>query len=330
MANSGGNGCLELLDIVVRRAMARAETLETDRDALEDQCIQFEAGFGVDPAEFSVLHESIEDYLAFAEDFDLTPGMAEREYSEELSQMTDAVLNFMAVNEEEPYRPDGAWTSKKTDLSRYRHAAAIQLDAQAVVLIKSGNDGALIQALASDPSRVSLMRESDFDACLAGSVQAACPVKTQLKSEMFTLYEEAEPRSNKSGVLVWRGHLDWGHFDLKKFEAASQKMVNDGAGFELGKLPQWMTLVTLDEHIRESIEGLELPPEMAKSFYAEDGSLEVTGVLSEAGNGQIRALYVTTAGRPFERTASYEPIMLNGLVKAAPAPAPDVEVSHGY
>ncbi len=344
-----GEKNLELLEAVVRRAVVLAERLESEledmdgwvvdpadasaaaaaRAALEERISQFEAGFGVAPAEFSVLSDSIDEYLAFVEQIGMTPGMAEVAYGEELSRMTDAVLNFMAVNEEDVYRPDSAWTSRKTDLSPYRYAAAVQLDAQAAALIKSGQDSALIQVLTQDPSRVSLMKESDFDACLAGAVQAACPIVTKLKTEMFTLHEEAPATANQSAVLVWRGHLDWGHFDLKKFEAASQKLVNDGAGISLDDLPQWMTHLTLEEHLRGTLGAVDIPPEVAKSFYAADGSLEVTGVLAEAGVGQMRALYVTTSARPFEPTAHYEPVVLNGLVREVPAPTPEMEVSHG-
>jgi len=333
---AAGDGNINFLDAVVRRAMALAESLELkaaladnldpqERAELEARCADFEAGFGVDPGEFSLLSDPIEDYLEFVERIGLTPGMAEREYEEELRRMKDVVLNFMAVNEEEAYQPNGAWTSGKADLSAYRHAAAVQVDAHTAALIKSGQDGALIQALVQNPSRVSLMRESDFDASLASAVEKACPIEMKLKPGMFTLHEN-DTTPEKSAVLVWRGHLNWGHFDLKKFEAASQKLLDISVAFELSELPQWMAHVTRDDLIRETLESLAVPPEVAKSFYADDGSLLVTGVLTEVGNGALRAVYVTNSRMPMDE---YEPIVLNGLVKAAPAPVPEMGVSHG-
>ena len=313
----------ESLFKVSTRVFEKAEQLEmsaSDAAAAD----QFFKEFGVTTAQVMAMDQTQVEYQCeLIDSIDATPTIVKQAYAKELDALSRAVLNCMAELGEEPYRPSGAWTSKKVDLSPYRHVAAVQLDAQGLASVKKGE---LLQALECDPWRASILRESEFDRTVVGAIQNRFPVATKLHGDMYTLYERRhDSGTDADGVLVWRGHRSWGQLDGLQVKQA--QWLNDGRAVNLGDLPQWMALSTDGSDVSATLDGA--PQALAQTFYDAEGSLDVTGVLAEVGDGDYRSLFVTNSSRPFAKNASYEAVLFNGQWKPTDVPTPSMEVSRG-
>jgi hypothetical protein len=234
-------------------------------------------------------------------------------YEQELYALESALLNAMACNGENPYRPDTAWTSKKVDLSPYRHVLAIQLDAAQVERVERG--GFQVSEFLSGP-RMSLMPEAIFDRTVTGSIQKAFPKAVGPSDDVTQLYvSSGNSAQSMGGVLVWRGHLEWLG---ERVQDKSDAWLRQGGIAPLSELPLWMHLAADPEEIRATLDQVRAPV----------GSPEdVTGVLAETRDGEYGTVFITYSSRPYDLGASYEAVLLNGTAQTSPELRQ--ELSHG-
>ena len=302
-----------LLDAVVARAVERATVLEAEDSEVD--CQDFTEDFGIEPCELTHVHLTgyLDFHLECIEELSATPVMVFQGYQQELYALESALLNAMACNDEEPYRPDGAWTSKKVDLSPYRHVLAIQLDAAQVERVERG--GFQVSEFLSGP-RMSLMPEAVFDRTVTGSIQKAFPKAVGPSDDVNQLYvSSGNSAQSMGGVLVWRGHLEWLG---ERVQDKSDAWLRQGGIAPLSELPLWMTLSTDPDEIRATLDQVEAPVTSPQ---------DVTGVLAETRDGDFGSVFVTYASRPYDLGASYEAVLLNGTAQT-PSKIQS-ELSHG-
>lgn len=309
-----------LLDAVVARAVAQATQLEASGDEAGIQA--FTDAFGIEPS-YLVHAERTSDlavHLECVEELDATPQMVMDSYTHESRALENALLNSLARDGEKPMRPDTAWTSKAVDLSNYRHVVAVQVGPEQIE--KLMHAPSLPSELLSGP-RMSVMRENVFDRTVAGAVQNVYPHVADVHGDIMKLHLRSAGDTVGGGVFVWRGHLDW---LAQNVQGTSDLWLREQGSTRLGELPVWMSLQTDSGAVRDVLDSVAAPASIAKNFFTEDGSLDVTGVMVETRDGDYGTVYVTYDSRPHSLSARYEAVLLNGTWNMPTAPA--VELSH--
>ena len=279
----------------------------------------------------------LEWHESFLENLNAPMDVVVQAYNAELAEMRGRLLDKLASIDMdlEPYRPDGAWTSKKVDMSPYLTVEVMQVDLSRFASALAGKNLlkdelpaglALFDGNAPPAHAISVMNAAEFDRTVLGAVQNKFKVSRKL-SDMHTVFFDADPKTgmlgnNAKAVLVWTGHKSWLINDGVRTLAA-------GSSISLDELPLWMSLVTDMDDIRATLDSLSMPAALAKSLLDSSGDLDVTGLVVEVGDGEDRTVYATTSSRPFAVVASYEPLLYNGqwVMDVDPAAAPGV--SHG-
>lgn len=312
----------DLLTSVVERLRAQAAELDNYNANL-----QFFNDFGITPHDLANLNFEIEGLIAFVEEYGGTPDMVAQGYESDRQALRSALLTAMAIEGEKPYSPDTAWTSKRVDLSPFRQVAVVQLDGPSANACIFYQDP--LKAIGSAaPGSVSFMSEAEFEQSVMDSVERAAPHKVlELNDGMFSIHSPAgAQRPNEASVLVFRGRLEWGHFD--GYNKQVEQWLQQGGTSPLEQLPGWMTLATSGPEIRSILESLPAGSKIAEC-YDKSGDLQVTGALVETRNGAYSTVFVTTESKPHMLSASYEPLVLNGVAIKPASPSMDREATYG-
>ena len=313
----------DLLTSVVDRLRSQAAELDNYNDN-----VAFFNTYGITPHELAEKTLEIEGMIALVEDYGGTPDMIAQAYERDRKALSDVLMTAMAINDEKPYRPDTAWTSKRADMSPYRQVAVVQLDgASASAFIV--NQSPLNAISSAAPGSVSFMSEAEFERSIADAVARVAPHKVlEMNGGMFAIHSPVNGglRNHDHGVLVFRGRMEWGHFD--GYEKKVQEWLQNGGTTPLEQLPTWMTLATSGSEIRSILESLPSGSSVA-SCFDEQGDLLVTGALVESRNGEHSTVFVTTGSRPEMLSASYEPLVLNGVAIKPATPSNDREATYG-
>lgn len=312
----------DLLTSVVERLRAQAAELDNYNANL-----QFFNDFGITPHDLATLNVEIEGLIAFVEEYGGTPDMVAQGYERDRQALRSALLTAMAIEGEKPYSPDTAWTSKRVDLSPFRQVAVVHLDrinASACIV----NQDPLKAIGSAAPGSVSFMSEAEFEQSVMDSVERIAPHKVlELNDGMFSIHSPMGGlRPHDHGVLVFRGRLEWGHFD--GYNKQVEKWLQQGGTSPLEQLPGWMKLATSGPEIRSILDSLPAGSKIAEC-YDKSGDLQVTGALVETRNGAYSTVFVTTESKPHMLSASYEPLVLNGVAIKPASPTTDHEATYG-
>ncbi len=158
-----------LLDDVVARVVEQARQLDAE-EGNDEALSSFQKAFGIEPA-FLLLCErdgTLAVHVELVAQFNATPAILIAGYQRESGVMEHAMLDCMASMDEKPTRADTSWTSRKVDLSAYRHVVVVQLDgAETKAVLERG---VLTVSAGTAPSRVSVMPENVFDRTVTGAV----------------------------------------------------------------------------------------------------------------------------------------------------------------
>lgn len=311
---------------VISRITAAAHVLNDNPDAAREA--KFLLDFGITVSDLYVRDDDVANVLDFVERLRELPSTVIAQYDTEYAQMRDTMMGRLASLEYKPAMPDTAWTSKVVDMRAYRHAAAIQLDGPGVASFL-WNEGSPMDVMGRvAPGCISVMSEAAFDDVVLGKITEHYPHKARVTSNgYFTLYTTGATPSQQEGVLVFRGHRDWGH--LQTAEARTEGWIKAGGTATREQLPVWFDYVPASG-VREVLASLPAPSSVVKSFFDANGDLKVTGMLVERRGDEMGQVFVTESLAPNTDRAQFRPVLVNGVWnEPSPQLANEKGVGHG-
>lgn len=314
------------------RLIDRIQAIANELDDQEEQDAAAEAkfleDFGITTSELAVRRDDVEAILEFVNHVGELPCTVMEQYGTEYEQMRDELLSQLAAMEEQPMRPDTAWTSKRVDMRPYRDAAVIQLDGSAIATMIYGQH-ATTAVESAVPGAISIMSEEQLDAFVLKKVLEQYPHEAAKSLEgYFTLYTRgSSPSQQQEGALVYRGHLSWGN--VAKAEQRTDEWVKTGGTATRLQLPVWYDYVPANQ-VREVLVSLPAPSSVVKSFFDANGDLKVTGMLVERRGDEMGQVYVTDSAAPDKDHANFRPVLVNGAwVEPTPVLENERGVSYG-